>query len=57
MARLVGRSRVWGRGYTTIPVTVRRILDLREGDLVEWYMADDGSIFVRPGVGRGGDEG
>lgn len=55
MARLLGRSRVWGRGYTTIPVTVRRVLGVGDGDELEWYMTDDGKILVKKqeGVERG----
>ena len=47
MARLLGRSRVWGRGYTTIPVTVRRVLGVEDGDELEWYLTDDGKILVK----------
>ena len=47
MTRLIGRSRVWGRGYTTIPVTVRRVLGIESGDRLEWYMNDDGTILIK----------
>ena len=57
MARLLGRSRIWGRGYTTIPVTVRRVLDIKCNDELEWYMADDGKIFIKKHDGvKGGGE-
>jgi bifunctional DNA-binding transcriptional regulator/antitoxin component of YhaV-PrlF toxin-antitoxin module len=52
MPRLLGKSRVWGRGYTTIPVTVRRILELCNGDEIEWYMGDNGEIIIRKVGGR-----
>jgi len=45
--RQLSKSRVWGRGYTTIPVTVRRILDLQVGDAVGWFITDEGEIVVR----------
>ena len=47
MDRQLSKSRVWGRGYTTIPVTVRRILDLQVGDAVGWFITDEGEIVVR----------
>lgn len=56
MARLLGKSRVWGRGYTTIPITVRRVLGLKEGNGLEWYMTDDGKVVIKKceEAGRGG---
>jgi bifunctional DNA-binding transcriptional regulator/antitoxin component of YhaV-PrlF toxin-antitoxin module len=54
MLRLLGKSKVWGRGYTTIPVTVRKVLDLCSGDEIEWYMGDGGEIIIRKSSGRGG---
>jgi hypothetical protein len=47
MTRVLGSSRVWGKGYTTVPVLVRRLLDLSEGSEIEWVLNDDGSIGVR----------
>jgi bifunctional DNA-binding transcriptional regulator/antitoxin component of YhaV-PrlF toxin-antitoxin module len=47
MPRLLGKSRVWGRGYTTVPVTVRKVLDLYNGDEIEWYMGDNGEVIIR----------
>jgi len=47
MTRLLGKSRVWGRGYTTIPVTVRRVLGIEDGDELEWYLTDDGQVLVK----------
>ena len=47
MTRLLGRSKIWGRGYTTIPVTVRRVLGLEDGDEVEWYLTDDSKILIK----------
>jgi len=47
VTRLLGRSRIWGRGYTTIPVTVRRILGIEDGDELGWYLTDDGKIVVK----------
>jgi len=51
--RQLSESRVWGRGYTTIPAIVRRILDLKVGDAVGWFITDEGDIVVRK-VERGG---
>jgi len=47
MTKVLGNSRVWGKGYTTVPVLVRRLLDLSEGSEIEWVLNDDGSIGVR----------
>lgn len=47
MHRRLGKSRVWGRGYTTIPVTVRKLLGLQAGDSVEWLITSNGDIVVR----------
>jgi len=44
--RLAGRSKVWGRGYTTIPLTVRVVLDIKPGDVIEWYLSDSGSVVL-----------
>jgi bifunctional DNA-binding transcriptional regulator/antitoxin component of YhaV-PrlF toxin-antitoxin module len=52
MPRLLGKSRVWGRGYTTIPVTVRRVLGLCNSDEVEWYMGDNGEVIIRKAGGE-----
>jgi len=59
MTRLLGKSKVWGRGYTTIPITVRRVLGIEDGDELEWYMTDDGEILVKKQerVNRGGRSG
>lgn len=47
MAKVLGRSKLWGKGYTTVPVLVRRLLDISEGSEIEWVLNDDGSIGVR----------
>ena len=47
MVKLLGKSRVWGKGYTTVPVTVRKVLGVNNGDEIEWYLADTGDIVVR----------
>ncbi len=52
MARLLGKTKVWGKGYTTIPVTVRKILGIVDGDVIEWYLLDNGNIIVKKGVGN-----
>lgn len=45
--RLLGKSRVWGRGYTTIPLAVRRVLAVKNGDILEWYITGQGEVIVR----------
>jgi bifunctional DNA-binding transcriptional regulator/antitoxin component of YhaV-PrlF toxin-antitoxin module len=47
MAKVLGRSKLWGKGYTTVPVLVRRLLDISDGSEVEWVLNNDGSIEVR----------
>lgn len=47
MAKILGKSKVWGRGYTTIPLTVRRILEIKDGDEIEWYFSDDGYVIIK----------
>ncbi|RLE91024.1 MAG: hypothetical protein DRN04_13775 [Thermoprotei archaeon] len=54
--RELGRTRVWGRWYTTIPVTVRRVLGLKPGDEIEWILTEQG-IVVRKAQVRGDDGG
>ena len=54
MPKLLGKSKVWGRGYTTVPVTVRRVLDVGDGDVLEWYITGDGKIVVKKGTGDSG---
>lgn len=57
MTRLLGKSRIWSRGYTTIPVTVRRVLGIKNGDELEWYLTDDGKVVVKKHEGvKGGGE-
>jgi len=47
MAKVLGRSKLWGKGYTTVPVLVRRLLDISEGSEIEWVLNKDGSVQVR----------
>jgi bifunctional DNA-binding transcriptional regulator/antitoxin component of YhaV-PrlF toxin-antitoxin module len=47
MPKVLGRGKLWGKGYTTVPVLVRRLLDISEGSEIEWVLNDDGSIGVR----------
>jgi bifunctional DNA-binding transcriptional regulator/antitoxin component of YhaV-PrlF toxin-antitoxin module len=47
MAKVLGRSRVWGKGYTTVPVLVRRLLDISEGNEIEWVLNDNNEIIIR----------
>jgi bifunctional DNA-binding transcriptional regulator/antitoxin component of YhaV-PrlF toxin-antitoxin module len=47
MTKVLGRSKLWGKGYTTVPVLVRRLLDISEGSEIEWVLNEDGSVQVR----------
>jgi len=43
---LLARSRLWGKGHTTVPSEVRKILNLGKGDYIEW-LYEDGKIVVK----------
>ena len=43
---VLARSKLWGKGHTTIPKEVRKLLDLNNGDYVEWIY-EDGKIVVK----------
>lgn len=47
MAKVLGRSKLWGKGYTTVPVLVRRLLDISEGSEIEWILNDNNEIVVK----------
>jgi len=47
MARVLGKSKLWGKGYTTVPVLVRRLLDLSEGSEIEWILNENNEIVVK----------
>ena len=47
MAKVLGRSKLWGKGYTTVPVLVRRLLDITEGSEIEWVLNDNNEIVVK----------
>lgn len=42
----LGKTKIWGRSYTTIPITVRKILELENGDSLEWSFID-GTIVIK----------
>lgn len=42
----LGETKVWGRSYTTIPFAVRGVLDIKNGDMLEWVL-NDGSITIK----------
>jgi len=52
--RTLGRSKIWGRGYTTIPITVRLVLGASNGDELEWCLTDTGDIVIKNVRRRGG---
>jgi len=37
-------TKVISGGKTTIPAKIRKMLNIREGDFVVWYVMDDGTI-------------
>lgn len=45
--KVLGRSKVWGKGNTTVPVLVRRLLDITEGSELEWVLGENDEIIVR----------
>ena len=47
MARVLGKSKLWGKGYTTVPVSVRRLLDISEGSEIEWILNDNNEIVIK----------
>ena len=47
MAKVLGRSKLWGKGYTTVPVLVRRLLDISEDSEIEWILNDNNEIVVK----------
>gem|GEM_PF-800915 len=47
MTRVLGRSKLWGNGYTTVPVLVRRLLDIREGGEIEWILNENNEIIIK----------
>jgi bifunctional DNA-binding transcriptional regulator/antitoxin component of YhaV-PrlF toxin-antitoxin module len=51
--RLLGRSKVWGRDYTIVPLTARRVLGTSNGNTIEWYVNERGEVVARRGVGYG----
>lgn len=44
---MTSRTKISTQGRTVIPVEIRRKLDIREGEEVEWTL-DEGVIVVRP---------
>lgn len=43
---ILGKTKSWGRGYTTIPSAVRKILEVKNGDELEWVLKDN-EIIIR----------
>jgi len=43
---VLAKSKLWGKGHTTVPSEVRKILNLRNGDYIEWIY-ENGKIVVR----------
>lgn len=51
----IGKSRVWGRSYTTIPVAVRNLLEVDNGDDLEWFFIE-GKIIIKKGSNKNMEE-
>jgi bifunctional DNA-binding transcriptional regulator/antitoxin component of YhaV-PrlF toxin-antitoxin module len=49
---LLSRTKIGRDLRTTVPREVRKILDIKEDDFVEWVF-EDGRIIVRRGGGNG----
>jgi antitoxin PrlF len=49
---LLSKTKVGKNSRTTIPREVRKILDIKEGDFVEWAF-EDGRIIIRRGEKSG----
>lgn len=42
------RSKLTSKGQVTIPRSIRKRLDLRQGDSLEFTIGEDGRLVVRP---------
>jgi antitoxin PrlF len=40
-------AKITAKGQTTVPADIRTALNLKQGDLIAWELADDGSARVR----------
>jgi AbrB family looped-hinge helix DNA binding protein len=49
---LLSRTKIGRDLRTTVPREVRKILDIKEGDIVEWVF-EDGRVIVRRGERSG----
>jgi len=47
--KIVQVTRVFGGGKTTIPSDVRKMLGIRDGDTVVWYVNERGEVCIRKG--------
>lgn len=43
---LLGISKIWGKGYTTVPNAVRKVLELDNGVEIKWVF-ENGKITVK----------
>lgn len=42
---LLGNSKIWGKGYTTIPYTIRKLLELENGSEIKWIF-EKGKVHI-----------
>lgn len=52
MGSLLRRTKIGKGGVTTVPHEVRKILNVKEGDMLEWVY-EEGKILVRREGGSG----
>lgn len=46
MDELIKVTRVYGRGRTQIPSEIVKILELKEGDKIVWFMDESGKFYI-----------
>lgn len=46
--RMVATSRLSAKGQVVIPVEIRKMLSLEEGDSVKYILTEDGDIKIEP---------
>ncbi|ESQ25618.1 MAG: hypothetical protein JCHSAcid_05550 [uncultured Acidilobus sp. JCHS] len=47
MAKALDESKPWGKGYTTAPVPVKRVLETDEDSEIEWVLNDNSKVIAR----------
>ena len=47
---ILGKSKIWGKGYTTVPSSVRKILELENGIEIMWIY-EKGEMIIKKEIG------